>query len=505
MNKKLLAVAVAGALAAPGVALAQASSVTISGFIKVSVDQVSYSHATSQTGSFATGTANYTAGTALASRLGNQSETRVSDNSSKMVFAIREDLGNGLAAVAQADLRFNPSSSGQSVGGGGWGLGSPMSGSTWVGLQSATWGKLTFGRHDLHYMKGGDTWNTAGAGSLQSNADALFGSIGKPTNPTNCAAVAAVVVADTGAVTRTLTAAVGATASAKGTGSHSALASQSRTQQVVRWESPNWNGFDATIAFSANPLTQGSGGASTGGDLGMGLTGTGSNTGTVITRKGAGWNINPRYTASNWYVEYSYWNAKGDINSGGTSWANPTCNNAASNALCTTAAATSSGQSLIQDDQRSDVVAGRVMWNGWTFGVGWNRAKTTNVASGLITGDRSAWTLPISYTTGPHLFGFFYANANDSKDVWTTSGTTPTTVLTPVSGADSGAKMFTLTYQYDLSKRTALGLSASQLTNSAAANYNFFYNGPTAFGSANSTTLPGERAQLLAATIRHNF
>ena len=42
MNKKLMAVAVAGALAAPGVAFAQASSVTISGIFKVGADNINF-------------------------------------------------------------------------------------------------------------------------------------------------------------------------------------------------------------------------------------------------------------------------------------------------------------------------------------------------------------------------------------------------------------------------------------------------------------------------------
>jgi predicted porin len=112
MNKKLMAVAVASALAAPGVALAQASSVTISGFFKASMDQVAYSRATSvSTTNFAGITPvvlNPVAGTTLQpiGRAGNQSETRLSDNSSRIIFGIREDLGNGLAAVAQLDQRF---------------------------------------------------------------------------------------------------------------------------------------------------------------------------------------------------------------------------------------------------------------------------------------------------------------------------------------------------------------------------------------------------------------
>jgi predicted porin len=367
----------------------------------------------------------------------------------------------------------------------GAGLAATGGGNTWVGLQSNAWGKLTFGRHDLHYGKVGDSWNAAGAGSLQAWSEGVFGSIGKPT-------------------------AAGAT-TARGT-TQAATASWTRTNQVVRWDSPNWNGFDGTIAWSANPLTQGSGGASTGGDLGQGLPGTGGNFGSVITRKGDGWNINPRYNAANWGVEYSYWNAKGDVNSGGVNPGTISCNNVAvvaASPTCATASGSTlqGGQTLVQDDQRSDVISG--YWNiaGFRLGLAWNRSKTTSIASGLTTGDRQAWAVPISYTMGPHLFGFVYVRANDSKDV-TIGGINATNTagtLTNVSGSDTGAHMYTLTYQYELSKRTALGLTFSQLTNKANANYAFFYNSSNVFGSANTGVLAGERQQLMAATIRHFF
>jgi predicted porin len=481
MNKKLLVVAVAGALAAPGLALAQASSVTISGKFSVSADQVTYSRAST----------NNTAGNTT-SRIGNSSETRVSDNSSRIIFGIREDLGNGLAAVAQLDQRFNPATLASPTGTAYAGV--TGSGNTWVGLQSTTWGKLTYGRHDLHYGKSGDDWNATGALSLQTWGSSLFDSIARPTT----------------AATAT---------NAKGT-TNISLASQSRTLGVIRWEAPNWQGFDGTIAYSANPLTGGTSQAnvSTGGDLGVGAWGTGPNAGQVITRRGQGWNINPRYTAANWMVEYSYWNAKADLNSQGTTLTASTCNNQAVQGLvvgaagCTNIlAATGAGQGLIQDDQRSDVLAGRVMWQGWTFGVAWNRSKLTTPLSGLVSGDRSAWSLPVSYTTGPHHFGFVYVKANDSKDVQVGSGTIPlglpggNAAQAASSGADSGAKQFTLSYQYNLSKRTGVGLSWSQISNSANANYNFFYNSGQVFGSANTATLAGEKVNLVAATIRHNF
>jgi predicted porin len=294
------------------------------------------------------------------------------------------------------------------------------------------------------------------------------------------------------------------------------MASQSRTRQVVRWDSPNWNGFETIIAWSANPICNGSGGVCTAGDVGSvtpgntlataagsnGVPGVGPNSGSVITRKGDGWNINPKYTAANWGVEYSYWNAKGDVNNqtGATFFT-----------TSTQVAANSTGY-VNQDNQRGDVIAGYFTTSGFRFGLAWNRSKTTAVASGLVTGDRTSWAIPVSYTTGPHTFAMAYTKANDSKDITATTGTANTTAAAgargfeyTVSGSGTGASLFTLGYQYDLSKRTALGLSYGRLANKNAGNYSFFYNSQTAFGSANAGAAPGETHSLAAATIRHNF
>ena len=90
MNKKLLAVAVAGALGAPGVALAQ-SSVTISGYLKAGFDQVKVTSPSA---------ARSAAGT-------NLSESRVTDHSSRILFNVVEDLGGGMQAIGQFDLRIS--------------------------------------------------------------------------------------------------------------------------------------------------------------------------------------------------------------------------------------------------------------------------------------------------------------------------------------------------------------------------------------------------------------
>ena len=60
--------------------------------------------------------------------------------------------------------------------------------------------------------------------------------------------------------------------------------------------------------------------------------------------------------------------------------------------------------------------------------------------------------------------------------------------------------MNTLTYEYNLSKRTALGLTYSQIANKSNAAYGFFYNSPTAFGSNNAGSFAGEKNRLMAAT-----
>jgi len=141
MNKKLMAVAVAGALAVPGVALAQ-SSVTISGIFKISVDNQRWSQ--------------------TAAGFGNTNQWRTADDSSRIIFNVTEDLGGGLQAIAQIDWRVQFDAGGDGV-----------TGNNWVGLRSKNWGTLTVGRHDLHYGKQPDEIS-AKAGSLKLAAISLM-------------------------------------------------------------------------------------------------------------------------------------------------------------------------------------------------------------------------------------------------------------------------------------------------------------------------------------------
>lgn len=435
MNKKLLAVAVAGALAAPGVALAQASSVTISGFFKMGVENISYSNATTDVA----------AATTPGSRL-NNSQNRVVDNSSRMLFNVTEGLGNGLSAVAQLDVRFAPNSGTLS------GLGND-----WVGLKSNTWGTLTMGRHDLHYGKTPDD-TIAKAGALEAAAIALFDFVQLPGT-----------LLPSGQST-----AVGVTAAGVANATNVAVAGATRTPNVVRWDSPNWNGLTGTVAWSANPAGPSADMSSV---LGAAALTTALNNGTRSSRRGEAWNINPQYTNGPFLVGYSYWRARPDA----PLWA----------AL---PAATL--------NQRGDSLYGYYKVGGFKIGLGWNRSQLDvataiagqGIGSGGKLAQRTTWSVPMSYVWGPHNIVGHYTRANSiSSDL-----------LNAVTN-DTGARMYALAYVYDLSKRTSVGLTWAQITNEQNANYTLFTGNSAALASADGGTIAGERARLLQATIKHSF
>jgi len=246
MNKKLIAVAVAGVFAAPA-AFAQ-SSVTISGQIKGGFESLKLSGATTAT------------------VRGNTSATGLVDDSSALVFSVTEDLGGGLSAVVRLDMRIKPDDGGGSASAAGaatgaYNPGNLISGNSHFGLLSKQWGRIVFGRQDLHYFN--TESNITDKGSLRASNTSLLSYIGG-----------------------------------------SSIANATRTTNVVHYLSPNWSGFTVIAAYSSNPFN-------TDADIG-GNSATTANT----TRKGSAWNLNPNFAAANWQVGYSYWSAKPDATAG---------------------------------------------------------------------------------------------------------------------------------------------------------------------------------------------
>ncbi len=253
MNKKLLVVAVAGALAAPGVALAQ-SSVTISGVFKASLENIRI-------------------GSKVA--LTNSSENRIADDSSRILFNVVEDLGGGLSAIGQADMRL-PLASGNLIA---------MSGNTHVGLRSKSMGRIFVGRQDVHY------------GNTESDMSALAGDLR--------ADAVSLLAFTAGGV---------------------AIAGATRTPNIIHYTTPNFSGFTAIVAYSTGAVGTSSGQANVS-NVGAAVNTTTisapqqSDTATTI-RKGSAINFNPNYAASNFQVGYSYWNSKPDGGTAATSSGN---------------------------------------------------------------------------------------------------------------------------------------------------------------------------------------
>jgi predicted porin len=371
MKKKLLAVAVAGALAAPGLALAQ-SSVTISGVFKVSLENLK-----------------------IPGRVGvNTSETRLSDDSSRIIFNVVEDLGGGLQAIGQVDMRVNMEQGTLAA-----------SGNDHVGFRSKTMGRFFIGRQDLHYFNR-ESNLTDLAGSLRADSISLI------------------------AFTRDGTAIAGAT----------------RTPNVMHYTSPNWGGFTVVAAYStgSNPASTATGQ----GDLASAI------------RKGSAWNINPNFASGNWQAGWSYWQSKSDV----------------------------TGATLATGDQRSNRLYGSFRIAGFKLGLAWDKSRIKSQATGANLAERTAWSLPVSYTMGNNQFHFHYTRARDDR----------------ATAASDGGKMVALSYQYTLSKRTSVGLTYAKITNDAAAAYNFFTSASLG-NSAGAGVAAGEDPRLFAGTIRHAF
>lgn len=387
MQKKLIAVAVAGALAAP-LALAQ-TNVTISGRVAAGYESYSLKDCTVEK---------------------CNSESRVSDQSSRIIFNVNEDLGGGLKAWAQMDMRYS-----NDLGGIG------MTGNTGVGLMSNAWGKFTIGRWDVHYGELDGALGAPRAGSLQT----LLGN--------------------------------GIMSQVNG----NTIAVGSRTPNLLMWDSPNWNGITARLAYSTNAFATEGFGFKT-------LAQSGDQGG------GDAWTGALRYNNGPWTAGYSHWNAESEDRREVT----------ATGAFVAARA-----------DQRSDRA-----WVGYTFpmglklGLGWDRSSRSAAAAGALTTTkttRSAWMIPVSYTFGPHAVYFKYASAGKASGSAIASGT----------GGDYKAKAWNLGYDYALSKRTSAGVYYTKVTNKSLAMYDMFALG----ANGATTTLAGEDSRQIYFGMAHNF
>lgn len=127
--------------------------------------------------------------------------------------------------------------------------------------------------------------------------------------------------------------------------------------------------------------------------------------------------------------------------------------------------------------------------NGLKIGFQIDRAAFLSVGhTAVLPGadmKRVAWEVPLSYTFGSNTLLASYSRAGEIIDA-----------------SNTGAKMYTLGWDYALSKRTNIGIFASKLSNDAAGTYQPFLAGTSATGSALAA---GESATTVALGIKHTF
>jgi predicted porin len=305
------------------------------------------------TGLIRTSFGQYSVSGRAAGAVGQSREWQVRDESSRIIFLMREDLGGGMAAIGKFDLRFATSDGG--VGG--------NSGESYVGLTSPTWGTIALGKFDFHY----------------GNSASFTGThAGLQTNPTSIMDVAGAGTA--------------------------VIANQTRTNNAIRYGSPKWGDmFEVIVGYSANPTAASNTQFTT-------TTATGSVSTTIANqaendlrstaRKGSAFNIQPKLYGKNWEASYSYWMAKPDIGL-----------NTITNGVVTAPATVVKhrGDSLygwyLWGGLRLGLAYNR------------SRVDTTTLATGATTqtSNRNAWGIPIAYTWGNHNIYFDYNRARADK------------------------------------------------------------------------------------------
>jgi len=339
----------------------------------------------------------------------NGSSLSVADGSSRFLIGGTEDLGGGLKAVFQIDTRYRVDDNG------GAPASSPLaSGNTFVGLSGGL-GMIQIGKLDTHYCLGSDQHGSR-ATALQASSCAILGFV-------------------------------------NGSGAGQAIANASRSQNIIRYTTPNFAGFQGQFNYSTN--WQGAEGAP--GD----------------TAKGRAVQAGLNYGNGPLKAGVSFWDAKSENRATG----------------------------VARNDQSAATAF--IDWNfgvatvGLTFDQSELEANTGVVGATSTELKRRAWSIPVTVPLGAGTFLLTYTKARDLR----ASGFA-TPALTAAASDNTGASLWSVGYDYALSKRTSLGVSYARLNNKAAGGYALYTQGALN-GTPNNAV--GQDASQLYLGIRHAF
>lgn len=402
MQKKLIALAVAGLVAAP--AFAQ-SNVSIGGYLSLSYKNMKLGDINRNAAGV---------GGRGAAAVGFEQENRLDDDwNSRFWLTGSEDIGGGNKVVFRVEQRLRLDDG--SATGAGF-----AAGESYIGLQTKDFGLFTAGRRHVFFTEG-VMWDVVWGQSTSNFA--YYGPIDQMFN---------------GTYQNNLT----------------------RTNNLLTWQSPVWNGFKARLDYSFNPYGEEGRYAAANSDY----------------NKGHLWGTTLNYDNGPLSLFLSYVSSKNEGREG-------------------VAAALKVGTMFGND------------WTGIKGGAKYNLAlgggtlqlaavvdqskmKNVTIAAGapnLVTDEtlkRTSWIIPVKYITGPHTFSFSWTQAGKTSNI-----------------ADSKAKMYNLGYQYALSKRSYVGVNFAEVRNDDGAAYQIPLTGLL----TGSALTYGEKARVFSATLAHLF
>jgi predicted porin len=348
---------------------------------------------------------------------GTGSNTALIDGSSRLLISGTEDLGGGLAAYFQVDSRFrmDDGTAGASRLGGG---------NTFIGLRGG-WGAFQAGQFDTHYCTSvnDDISGNGTAIALQASSCALQGFVN----------------------------------GSGGTGR--SIAVTSRSQNSLRYVTPNLSGFTGQVTYSFNPY---------GSERAV----------TATTPRGGATQLGLNYDQGPLAVRFSYYRHTATGGTVATTGANAATGTAASQRAWTLGAGYDFGIAKV----------------GLTYDRSQLRDLTAAAARSGWRGHRPAHHLdPAGHRAAGHRPADRYVRQGWQRQAgrwW--------------HAAATGAKLFSLGYNYPLSKRTSLGVVYSKLNNDANGVYQFYTN--NSLGNSGVAALAGGTDQsLVYLGLRHVF
>ena len=470
INKKVMALAVAGALAAPAAAFAQASNVQIYGTFDVSINSINHS--------------GYTNFTNNASVTG-VTKFDVYNQSSRLGFKGVEDLGNGLKAwfqiennIAADGRQFNNTA----------GIGAR---NTAVGLEGS-FGNVLMGNWDSPYKSAEGIWNISGVGGYAGLQNLIMHNNDSTGAQPNLNCNNAVTASATIQVSTT-----GASVPICGQLEMGTTSFSNRMSNTVQYWSPLFSGVQVKFALRANEEKNDSATAAKNSPEGWATTINWTNANAGVTlgyEKHVGWrDIGPVVITSTSTTGYPAGTAGQLVASGaGLSTAAGTPNNVTDTAW------------TLGGNYNFGVVQLAAAMEQMKFGNNWQAGAETNY-------QRNNYYLGLAAPVGSGTIraGYSWTPGNKSCGAGLNIGTQGLIDGTGSSAkafcvGDTKAAAFQLGYEYNMSKRTQVYGSFAKLDNGNNQNINF--STPVLNqGSVTGTNGSGQDVTIWGAGIKHSF